>query len=184
MPFAYSFANPNGTYFVTFATVQWADAFTRKAYIDILLDSLRFCQTKKGLRIHAWCIMSNHIHLIISRASTPTLSDILRDLKKYTSVRILEAIQKAETRESRKGWMLWLFRSAGEKNPNNEHYQFWQQENHPEELVTPPFLKQKMDYLHNNPVVAGLVDEPWEYRLSSARDYMTDRKGLLEIEFV
>ena len=59
-----SFANPNGHYFVTFATVGRIDVFTRKRYVEILVDSLKFCQANKGLRIHAWCIMSNHVHLV------------------------------------------------------------------------------------------------------------------------
>ncbi len=58
MPFSRRIQNPEGLYFVTFATVQWVDVFTRATYVDILLDSLRYCQQEKGLRIHAWCIMS------------------------------------------------------------------------------------------------------------------------------
>ncbi|MEA5139396.1 hypothetical protein [Arcicella rigui] len=80
--------------------------------------------------------------------------------------------------------MLWLFKSAGERNPNNTFFQFWRQDNHPEEIFSAKFMESKLDYIHNNPVKAGLVEEPWEYLLSSARDYMTNRKGLLEIDFV
>ncbi len=185
MGFAYKINNPRGTYFITFATVQWVDAFTRKRYVDIVLESIKYCQKEKGLRIHAWCIMSNHVHLIASTLyPKPTLSDILRDLKKFTSNKILEAIQDEREVESRKGWMLWLFKSAGERNPNNTFFQFWRQDNHPEEIFSAKFMESKLDYIHNNPVKAGLVEEPWEYLLSSARDYMTNRKGLLEIDFV
>jgi len=68
MAFARRIQNPEGLYFITFATVQWADVFTRSTYVDIVLESLRYCQKEKGLRIHAWCIMSNHVHLMISTA--------------------------------------------------------------------------------------------------------------------
>jgi REP element-mobilizing transposase RayT len=180
----YSINNPTGIYFVTFATVEWVDVFTRRRYADILLDSLRFCQKEKGLKIYAWCIMFNHIHLIASsELKQYTLSDILRDFKKFTSSAILKSI-KEEPGESRRNWMLWIFSAAGKKNSNNTNYQFWQQNNHPEELYSKTFSDQKKDYIHHNPVVAGLVDKPEDYNLSSARDYYCDIKGLLEIEFI
>src|ERR1035441_2419263 len=110
MSTAYKFANPDGIYFVSFACVQWVDVFVRKKYSDVIIESLTHCQKNKGLVIHAWCIMPSHIHLIISRRSTPTLSDIIRDFKKYTADTILRMI-KEEQGESRKSWMMWLFGS-------------------------------------------------------------------------
>ncbi len=66
----YRFDNPDGVYFVSFAVVDWVDVFTRSAYSGIVLESLRYCQEAKGLEVFAWCIMSNHVHLIIlSRTS-------------------------------------------------------------------------------------------------------------------
>jgi hypothetical protein len=82
--------------------------------------------------------------------------------------------------ESRKNWMLWLFKSAGESNSNNHQYQFWQQDNHPIELVSTSFTKQKIDYLHENPVRAKLVDSAQRYVYSSAKDY-SGECGLLPI---
>jgi putative transposase len=78
----YQIRNQNAIHFVTFSVVEWVDVFTRTAYADIVVDSLKFCQHKKSLNIHAWCLMSNHIHLIISARETYKLSDILRDFKK------------------------------------------------------------------------------------------------------
>jgi hypothetical protein len=66
-------------------------------------------------------------------------------------------------------------------NSNNDNFQFWQQDNHPVQLTTPKFTHQKLDYIHNNPVVAGYVDKPEEYSYSSARDYYGTGKGLLNI---
>jgi putative transposase len=160
------------------------DVFTRSIYTDIILESLKYCQKEKGLRIHAWCIMSNHLHLMISTKMNHHLSDVLRDFKKFTSKQIISAIEDKENIESRRGWMLWLFKKAGEGNSKNTNYQFWQQENHPIELITNKFIDQKLQYIHENPVKAGLVDEPWEYRYSSARDYMNNQKGLLDVELI
>lgn len=104
MDSGYKIRNQNGIYFVTFAVVEWVDVFTRKMYADMVVESLRFCQCEKGLRIHAWCIMSNHIHLIIS-AEENSLSDILRDFKKFTSRKVIKAIEE-NLLESRRNWML------------------------------------------------------------------------------
>ncbi len=67
--------------------------------------------------------------------------------------------------------MLWMFARAGKRNSNNEKYQFWQQNNHPIELHTPEMRMQRLNYLHNNPVVSGCVSRPEDYLFSSAFDY-------------
>ena len=82
------------------------------------------------------------------------LSGTLRDFKKFTSSRIINAIVENKE-ESRRNWMLWIFKKAGEKNSRNKDYQFWQQENHPVQLSTIPFTLEKLNYIHNNPVKAG-----------------------------
>ena len=74
----YKIRNQAAIHFITFAVVEWVDVFTRKDYRDIVLESLKHCQAEKGLLLHCWCIMSNHLHLIIS-AKNNDLSDILRD---------------------------------------------------------------------------------------------------------
>ena len=76
----YKIRNQAAIHFITFAVVEWVDVFTRRDYCDIVLDSIRFCQKEKGLLVHCWCIMSNHLHLIIS-AKNENLSDVLRDFK-------------------------------------------------------------------------------------------------------
>ena len=126
--------------------------------------------------------MNNHVHLIAAAKGGFNLSDILRDFKKFTSKKLFSAIEE-NAQESRKGWMLWLFRSAGKNNTNNKNFQVWQQDNHPIELSTGEMVKQRLDYLHNNPVEEGIVFEPEHYVYSSARDY-AGGKGLLEVEFL
>ena len=87
----YKIIDQGGMYFVSFAIIEWVDVFTRKDYRDIVIESLQHCQTKKGLVIYGWCIMSNHIHLIIS-AKENNVSDVLGDFKKFTSQQIIKAI--------------------------------------------------------------------------------------------
>jgi len=179
----YKIRNQAAVHFITFSVVEWIDVFTRKIYRDIVLDSLKHCQSEKGLLIHCWCIMSNHLHLILS-AKNHDLSDVLRDFKKFTSKQIIEAI-KASKQESRKDWMLKIFREEGMKNSRNKIYQFWRQDNQPQELYSPVFIFQKINYIHNNPVEAGIVDRPEHFIYSSAKDYFETKKcGLLDVVFL
>ena len=122
--------------------------------------------------------MTNHVHLIASARENFNLSNILRDLKKHTAKQLIAAIQSPE--ESRRNWLLWLFRAAGESNTNNQVYQVWQQDNRPIELSSNAMVAQRLNYLHQNPVEAGIVFEPEHYIYSSAVDY-AGGKGLLKL---
>jgi putative transposase len=170
-------------HFLTFTVVDWVDVFSRQMYRDILLDSFRYCQREKGLLPHCWCVMTNHVHIIAS-AKHENLSDIVRDFKKFTSKQIIQAVED-NARESRKDWMLKIFKEHGRSNTRNKEYQFWQQDNCPIELYSPKFSLQKIRYTHNNPVRAGIVDRAEDYLYSSARDHkFMEQKGLLEIAFL
>ena len=175
MGFAYKITDQQGLHFITATVVQWIDVFTRQDYVHIIIDSLRFCQREKGLQIYGWVIMSNHLHVICSCSEGFELSDTLRDFKKFTSAAIVRAIEE-NPKESRRNWMLWLLRQ------NNE-IQFWQPGNHPEEIRTREFFQQKINYIHQNPVRAGLVEKEEEYRNSSARDFY-NMKGLIELSYI
>lgn len=95
-------------YFVTFTVVKWLDVFTRNEYRDIIIDSLNFCQKNKGLNVYAFCIMTNHIHLIISSSKNSKLSNIIRDFRGFTSKQLKQMIMESPL-ESRKDWMLSVF---------------------------------------------------------------------------
>jgi putative transposase len=165
----YKFRNQEQLYFVTFGVVYWIDLFVRNEYKDILLDSWKYCSKNKGLEIYGWCIMTSHVHMIIGTHGEK-MEDIMRDMKKYTSAALKEAI-KQHPQESRREWMLWLMERAGQKNSQNINFQLWQQDNHPIELPDIKILHQKLDYIHNNPVTAGIVEKPEDYLYSSARNY-------------
>jgi len=107
------------------------------------------------------------------------MEDIMRDMKKHTSIELRHAIQNLPV-ESRKEWILLMMHNAGKANSNNNDFQLWQQDNHPIELYTPQVTHQKLDYIHNNPVVAGIVDKAEEYLYSSARDYF-GKSGLIDV---
>ena len=167
---------------IKFYRYLFCSCSTRLTYIEIFIESIKYCQQNKGLNLHTWCLMSNHAHLVFSRSGHYSHSDILRDLKKFTSKKLIEAIENNPT-ESRKEWMLNIFRSSGQNKSNNKNFQFWQQDNHPIELFSPAVTFQKIDYVHNNPVVAGIVNEADHYLHSSARDYL-GTKGVLDVEIL
>ncbi len=174
----YKFRDQQKLYFVTFAVVGWIDLFIRNEYKEIMLESWRHCQAKKGLEIYGWCIMTSHIHMIVGTHGE-NLEDIMRDMKKHTSIALKNAIKKHPA-ESRKEWIIFLMEKAGKKNSQNIDFQLWQQDNHPIELYDGRILHQKLDYLHDNPVVAGFVEKPEDYLYSSARSYY-DLSGLIDV---
>ena len=153
------------------------DVFTRNEYKNILIDSLHYCQREKGLEVFAWCIMTNHVHLIFRSIGNQPPELLIGDFKRFTSKAVIKAI-KENPQESRKEFLLLQFLQAGSKASNVKTYQFWQHDNKPIELWSNKVIDQKLDYIHQNPVEEGLVFRAEDYCYSSAIDY-SGEKGLL-----
>ncbi|MCX6302980.1 MAG: transposase [Bacteroidia bacterium] len=168
MTTGYQIKDQEGLHFLTFQIVDWIDIFTRKVYKDIIIDSFKYSIENKGFQIFAYVIMSNHIHLV-AQSSIGRLSDNIRDLKKFTSKRIISTI--LEVNESRKEWLLNRFRFRASQHSRNEVYQVWTHENHAMLLYSNEFIREKIEYIHDNPVRAGIVRNPEDYLYSSARNY-------------
>ena len=165
----YKFHNPSAAYFVSFATVYWIDVFTRQVYFNILSEGIEYCRANKGMELFTFCFMPSHIHFIF-RSTNADPMGLLRDYKKNSAKKILKAIQN-NPQESRKEWLLKMFSEAGEKNKDVSRYQFWQHHNKPIELWSTRVIKQKIDYIHNNPVQAGFVTNQIDWKWSSARNF-------------
>jgi putative transposase len=174
----YKFGDTSSLYFVTYTVVHWIDVFIREEHRHILLESWEYCKKHKGLEIYAYCIMTSHVHMIIGSNNKP-LADIMRDMKSFTSTQMRKAMEE-NPKESRKEWILWMMKRAGQKNANNKDFQFWQQDNHPIELFGREIMEQKLNYIHQNPVVAGFVQEAENYIYSSAANY-AGKKGMIEV---
>jgi len=159
----YKVCDQEDLHYLTYATVGWVDVFTRPAYKDILVESLRYCQQAKGLELFAWCIMTNHVHLIARAAPGHKLQDIMRDHKKFTAKAVVKAIEE-NPQESRREWLLAHLRTS------EGAIQLWQHDLHPIWLRRTDIIQQKLRYMHRNPVEEGLVEEPHHYLYSSARD--------------
>ncbi|GAB3926603.1 REP-associated tyrosine transposase [Mucilaginibacter myungsuensis] len=180
MGFKYRITSDDELYFLTMTVVDWIDVFTRKELCLDLLLSLNYCQQHKGLKIYSWCLMPSHLHLVVSVEPGPnTLSDVMRDFKKFTSKKIVSSIK--EIAESRREWLLRHFAYAGKFNPKIKEYQFWQEGLHPIELKTFKFIEQKINYIHNNPVEAGMVYRAEDYVWSSAAQYAGEYNPLLTV---
>ena len=174
--------NQNALHYMTFTVVGWIDVFSRKAYKDVLIETMRYCIANKGLSLHVYVIMSNHMHVIMSAKEGHRLSDIVRDFKKYTATSIIDMIL-TNKEESRSEWMLKLFKYYAKYNKNSTKYQFWVQDNRPIELNSPKWINQKLAYIHLNPVRAGIVDKAEDYLYSSAGRYIGE-VGQIELELL
>lgn len=156
-------------YFITITTVGWIDVFTRLNQKYIIVNALQHCQQNKGLEIYAYCLMSSHIHLLCKATNGYILSDVIRDFKKFTSKNIIKTIINEP--ESRREWMLDYFQKACQHLKREQQFKVWQDGYHAEIVETNWFIKQKVNYIHNNPVKDKVVQFPEDYYFSSARNY-------------
>jgi len=132
------------------------------------------------MEIFAWCIMSNHVHLIFRSVKGQNPELLLGDFKRFTSKAIVKAIQDSIS-ESRKDWLLEQFAKAASQSSNVKGFQFWRHDNKPIELWSNKVIDEKLRYVHNNPVEEGLVFYPEDYVYSSARDYSGGKGVLLDV---
>ena len=153
-------------YFITFTVVEWIPLLNIPEFASILIDSLKFCVQNKGLLIFGYCIMPSHAHLIVKSELFP-LGSVIRDFKKFTATQISERTKKDEKYHE----YFKAFQNSAIEIKRNKYVKVWQDGYHPEIIFSNKFIFQKLNYIHNNPVVAGLVDKPEVYYYSSARNY-------------
>ncbi len=175
----YQIKDQQAIYSLTFTVHAWVDVFTRSIYRLDIIDSLNYCVKEKGLHVYAWCLKSNHLHLIC--CADESLSNVIRDFKKFTTKKIIKRIQTEP--ESRRDWMLYQFKYAANTDRRIRDYSLWQSTSHPIECGETSILEQRIDYIHQNPVWAMIVANAEDYLFSSSVDYARG-KGLVEIEIV
>lgn len=125
--------------------------------------------------------MTSHVHLIIGSEGKMNLDKIVGEMKSYTST-WFKTLIKESPQESRKEWLAWMFERAGKKNSNNNDWQFWQHNNKPIEITDQAMFDKTLEYIHQNPVVAGFVDKPEDWKYSSARDFC-GKRGLVDLSY-
>jgi putative transposase len=171
----YKIVELESPHFITCTIVGWLPVFTRARYLDIITASLTFCRQQKGLRLHAYVILDNHLHLVVS---SDNLSQVIQDFKRHTAKEIL-----AGARQENKLWLLKQFEFFKGVHKGVSQHQVWQEGFHPQAITIEDMLRQKLDYIHYNPVRLGLVDRPEDWRYSSARNYF-GQDSMLEIDLV
>lgn len=154
-------------FFVTTTVVNYAKVFINDKYCEILIDNIKHYQNRYHFIILCYVIMPSHFHWIIETdAKFGTLSDIMRDIKKYSAWDVMDELEKdGRTNLTR------IFRDAA-KGISGQKRKFWMQRFDDEVIRNREMFLTKLRYIHNNPVKAGLVENPEDYKYSSARNYM------------
>ena len=169
----YKIVEPTHPHFVTCTILNWLPLFTRKKSVDILLDSLRHLQQKENLKLYAYVILENHIHLIVQ---SDDVAKSMRHFKSFTAKALLKLLQKENAQT-----LLKQFQFYKKAHKTDKTYQLWQEGYQPKLIQTDAMMIGKIQYIHNNPVKRGYVDEAVHWRYSSARDY-EGVDGLIEVE--
>lgn len=170
--FRYRIYDATAPYFLTCTIVQWLPLFAQPANVQILFNSLRFLQTEGRLVLYGYVVMENHCHLL---AAGSALGQAVASFKSFTAARMLERMA------ARNSPVLDLLAFHKLRHKRGREHQVWQEGSHPEQVQGEEMMRQKLEYMHQNPVVRGYVDDPLHWRYSSARNY-AGLAGLLDVE--
>ncbi len=165
----------NQPHFLTCTIVNWLPIFTNPNRVAIVLDSLDFLQSQQRLHLHGYVIMENHLHLI---ASGENLSKEIGCFKSYTARSIIDRLM-----ENHNYALLKQLKEHKQPYRTDQEHQLWQEGSHPQAILNAAMFNQKLDYIHNNPVRRGYVDDPTHWRYSSCRNYL-GQQGLLAVELL
>ena len=157
--------------FYTATIYYWKQLLSDDKFKNIITNSLHFLVDDNRIILYAFVIMSNHIHLIWQVKANHTRTDVQLSFMRYTAQQM-----QRELKENSPA-LLQEFKV----NKQDRKYQFWKREALSIELFTAAVFYQKLDYIHNNPVRAGLCANAEEYYYSSAYFYQTgvDKFGML-----
>jgi REP element-mobilizing transposase RayT len=168
----YVITEPDKPHFLTCTVLEWLPVFSRPEAVDILLDCWRYQIKENGLQLYGYVVMENHIHYI---AQAKQLDKSLASFKSFTARRIIDYLILNKTE-----YLLDRFRFAKRPYKNDREYQFWQEGSHAELVFSEAMMREKLEYIHANPVTRGYVDLPEHWRYSSARNY-SGEYGLLDV---
>lgn len=159
----YVFGDPGQVHFLTSTVVEWLPVFTRQDAVQILLDTWTHQQQHAGLKLYGFVVLENHLHAV---AQADDLPRTWADFKSFSARRIIELLERQRAEP-----LLRRLRFVRKAKREDREYQFWQEGSHPQEMSSLAMLRQKVEYMHQNPVKRGYVDEPEQWRWSSARNY-------------
>jgi REP element-mobilizing transposase RayT len=169
----YKIGEPRQPHFLTCTVVGWLPVFTRPETVEIVLNSWRFLQAQQRLVIYGYAILENHLHLI---ASAEDLGKEIGDFKSFTARNIIDFLE-----ERKVYFLLKQLEFFKARHKTDRTHQFWLEGSHPELIADDEMMWQKLEYMHNNPVKRGYVDDPVHWRYSSARNY-AGQQDVLEVK--
>jgi len=169
--------DPTHLYFITTGAVQRAHIFRRDLIKRVLVDSLNTGRILSQYELFAFVIMPNHIHLILRCLDDYAPGDVMREFKKATAGLILRQYE-AEDNQA-----VLDFFAAAVKPGQNQKRAVWEDEYQAKNVFSPAFLRQKLNYIHNNPIQPhwALVEHSEDYVWSSARFYIADGRALVPL---
>jgi REP element-mobilizing transposase RayT len=147
--------------FFTATIHEWKHLFLKEAHKNIIIESLQFLVTQKRITLYGFVVMSNHVHIIWQPLFGFSPSTIQASFMKHTAKQLKASLEKNDTEK------LAMYKV----NKYDRTYQVWKREPLSVELRTPAVFNQKLEYMHNNPVAAGLSNTAESYYYSSARFY-------------
>lgn len=168
----YRFGDEHYPHFMTSTVVAWLPAFSYPKSTEVILESWRFLQSQREIRILAWVILENHLHWI---GVGPQLSKRVKEFKSFTATLILKQMKEAGMKT-----LLQELEYYKLRHKVDQRHQFWQEGSHPQILESEDVMWQKIEYIHSNPLRRGYVDDPIHWRYSSARSY-AGMPGLLDV---
>jgi putative transposase len=168
----YRFGETSSPYFLTCTIVEWLPIFSSKQHADIVLDCWRFMHNERDIRTLAWVLMENHLHWI---AAGKDLAKRVGEFKSYTARRIIDTLVEAQ-----RSSLLQRLKDAAWASRVDQEHKIWQHGSYPKLIETDEVMWQKIEYIHNNPLRRGYVDDPTHWRYSSARNY-AGQPGLLPV---
>lgn len=169
----YKIYEPTHPHFLTCTVLHWLPIFTNVQSTQIILESLAYLQKHDNLKVYAYVILENHLHLV---AQSNDISRTMQKFKSYTAKELLALLKEKNTKT-----LLEQFAFYKKAYKRDTTYQIWEEGLHPQLMQTDRMMIDKIHYIHNNPVKRGYVDKPHHWRYSSARNY-EGTEGLLDIE--
>ena len=163
-------------YYITTVVYGRLSIFTKPSFVIPLIDSLHYYRHKQHFKLLGYVIMPDHIHLMVWPQAKSSVSDLMRDFKEFTAKRI---IRQAEV-EEQNNWVT-AFKQAGLDTGRSTH-KVWQDDYWDENVYSEKFLREKLNYIHRNPIRAGLAESPEDYPYSSYRNYVNGDESLIEID--
>lgn len=170
----YKITDQDGIYFITSTIIEWLPVFTTRPYFEILVQSFTFCQQHKELKLYGYVILDNHFHAVVAGNR---LGQTIADLKKFTARQIVVQLQSEGKR-----WLLNQLAYFKKRYKIKSNYQVWQEGYHPVLIMSEQMLRQKLTYMHDNPLKRGFVAAPEHWLYSSARNYLMGDNSIIRLD--